>query len=1358
MPRMSYSDRSPRPSSPRREAGGCSHRRGLPAVLTATLLLVLSGLYAAPAPAQTAPTVTNMAVTSTPQLSSDTYGAYEQIEITLTFSAAVNVAGTPHLVFSLGTGNPSAEADYTSGSGTTQLVFAYTVLPTDEDNNGIFLLDGTDDNALVLGTGGAIIATADNTAASLSFGGRGRQDNHKVDGSQSIFPTISTVAVTSTPTLPSSGTDLDTYGRDAQIALTVTFDKAVTVTGTVQATLEVGSDSHQAEYASGSGTTQLVFAYTVGATDSDTDGIAAPANLLAQDGDASAGVQGGGTLQGTNGQAARLVSAVLAAQTSHKVDGTRLYNLRLKDTSSDPEGDISIPSGAAKEQVTGTVELYHAGQWQSVCDDQWENVDAGVVCRQLGYAAGTAVTGQSFGTGQAARYLLDDVHCAGTETSLFACPHTGLGVHNCGSDERAGVTCHDTATPGASLIEVSFGTGFYSFYENAGDAKVAVRARTAEDAAQPTTDVRLTVFPVPTGTATAGQDYTVFRTEVVFRAADFVLESGRYVQQVEVPLPLHTDDIIEKTENFQVRIETAGLQAHVFVVPGSTSAPRDDSAEIHIRDASEDAQLSVSSYTTEVDEGDEAVVTLSVDKEVAFPFAIVFTTVAGTARENIDYTRYVEGVQFAGGQRELSITLQTLTDTALEDDETFHFQFVGNTLDDSIILQPLEASGHHGTITIKDRTTGVQWSVTATPEEVAEAGGTWTLTVGPAEGWTLEREETFTLDYHPNPTAVAPGYTVAATPGTDFIYAGTLPATLVLNAADPEKETETFTAVDDSDDEAAEWVVVGLQHGGRWVAGQGVAIVDDEGQAAPDAPTGLRGSPGNGQVTLQWTRPAVTGNAPIRYQYRQSSDEGTTWDPDWTDIPASHANTTRYTVPALDNGTLYTFEVRAVSSTGEGPASEQATATPAVRRQSSGGGGGGGGGGDGGDGGQDQHGNTPAQATTSELGASTAGQINTADDVDYFRLNVPQAGVLVVGTTGSTATRGTVWQDGVELATAASGGERQNFQLHVRVAAGEVEVAVTGRPGSYILETTLVMGYLENPGPDSFQSGVGVLSGWVCEAEGIEIEIGDFAPQDAAYGTERLDTATAPDGTTICGDTDNGFGLLFNWNRLGDGVHEVVALVDGVPFGPGLVDGVELGRATVTVTTLGEEFVRGAAGTCTVEDFPMVDESVMLLWQQPSQNFVMAAGSRPSGENRAGMAGVGRLENPGPNSFQSGVGVISGWVCEAAMVEITLGDLAPMEAGYGTERLDTEAVCGDTDNGFGLLFNWNRLGDGEHLVVATVDDVELGRAMVRVTTLGAESVRDVEGECLVEDFPMSGQTVTLEWQQSQQNFVITGVE
>ena len=405
-------------------------------------------------------------------------------------------------------------------------------------------------------------------------------------------------------------------------------------------------------------------------------------------------------------------------------------------------------------------------------------------------------------------------------------------------------------------------------------------------------------------------------------------------------------------------------------------------------------------------------------------------------------------------------------------------------------------------------------------------------------------------------------------------------------------------------------------------------------------------------------------------------------------------------------------------------------------------------GGGGGGSSQDDHGNTPAQATPVTLDptrtASVPGRLNTAADMDYFSVAVPHAGVLVVETSGSTATVGTVWQDGEELATAASGGVGRNFRLSVRVAPGSVVIAVAGngqQTGRYTLQVTFLPGYLENPGAASFQSGIGVISGWVCDAEEVEITL-NGEPQEAAYGTDRLDTAG------VCGDSDNGFGLLFNWNLLEDGEHEVVALVDGV----------ELDRATVTVTTLGAEFLHDATGTCTAADFPTMDETVTLAWQQTQQNFVIAEGAAPAGTtNRTGTPGMGYLENPGPNSFQSGIGVLSGWACEGDEVVIELNG-APQPAAYGTERLDTEEACGDTANGFGLLFNWNLLGEGEHEVVAFVDGEELGRATVRVTTLGAEFVRGVTGECMVEDFPMLGETVTLEWQQNSQNFVITDVE
>ena len=139
------------------------------------------------------------------------------------------------------------------------------------------------------------------------------------------------------------------------------------------------------------------------------------------------------------------------------------------------------------------------------------------------------------------------------------------------------------------------------------------------------------------------------------------------------------------------------------------------------------------------------------------------------------------------------------------------------------------------------------------------------------------------------------------------------------------------------------------------------------------------------------------------------------------------------------------------------------------------------------------------------------------------------------------------------------------------------------------------------------------------------------------------------------------------------------------------------------------------------------------------------------------------MENPAPGSFQSGLGVISGWVCEAETVEIVFepGGTAepfPVETGYGTARADTADHCGDTDNGFGLLFNWNLLGDGHHTVRAYADGEAFAHSTVTVTTLDGEFARGLRQTHTIADFPTAGQTTTVEWQEGPQNFVITGVE
>lgn len=288
----------------------------------------------------------------------------------------------------------------------------------------------------------------------------------------------------------------------------------------------------------------------------------------------------------------------------------------------------------------------------------------------------------------------------------------------------------------------------------------------------------------------------------------------------------------------------------------------------------------------------------------------------------------------------------------------------------------------------------------------------------------------------------------------------------------------------------------------------------------------------------------------------------------------------------------------------------------------------------------------------------------------------------------------------------------------------------------YVVSPVEAQQILENPQPDSFQSGVGVISGWACNAQAIEISFNSGPRLRAAVGTIREDTLG------VCGDTNNGFGLLYNWNRLGDGVHTVTAYADGVEFA----------EVAIIVTTLGEEFLRGASGTFPLTDFPTPGANRTLRWQEAQQNFVITAGS-PQGGGTSGAAPI-ILENPQPGSSQSGVGVISGWACEAQTIEISFDGGPRLQAGAGTLRADTAGVCGDTNNGFGLLYNWNLLGDGPHTVTAYADGVEFTQVTVTVTTLGEEFRRGLSREVTVPDFPEVGTDTVLTWQEAQQNFVI----
>ncbi|XP_078616873.1 scavenger receptor cysteine-rich domain-containing protein DMBT1-like [Branchiostoma floridae x Branchiostoma japonicum] len=111
-----------------------------------------------------------------------------------------------------------------------------------------------------------------------------------------------------------------------------------------------------------------------------------------------------------------------------------------------PSSRIRLVGGSSPNE--GRVEVRPADSvvWGTVCDDNFEFNDATVICRMLGYPGyETYHHDAHFGQGTGPIYM-DDLHCTGMEISLFDCPYSGWGSHNCGHHEDVSVDCLTSAT------------------------------------------------------------------------------------------------------------------------------------------------------------------------------------------------------------------------------------------------------------------------------------------------------------------------------------------------------------------------------------------------------------------------------------------------------------------------------------------------------------------------------------------------------------------------------------------------------------------------------------------------------------------------------------------------------------------------------------------------------------------------------------------------------------------------------------------------------------------------------------------------------------------------------------------------
>ena len=294
-----------------------------------------------------------------------TYGVGETIHVEIEFSEVVHVSGQPALGLSIGAN--TRQALYASGSGSLALLFAYVVQAGDADEDGISI--GPGPAAL---TGGDIRDGSGN-AALREFPAVPEDDAHKVDGAAprpTGAPTIICVDEHDRPVACRPRT----YGVGETIHMEIEFSEVVHVSGQPALGLSIGANTRQALYASGSGTTKLLFTYTVQVGDEDRDGISigpGPAALT------------GGDIRDGNGNAALREFAAVPEDDAHKVDGAAPGVKDAPTISSEPEHDGIYRTGETIQVEIVFSEVVHVSGQPAVA------LSIGANTRQALYASGS---------------------------------------------------------------------------------------------------------------------------------------------------------------------------------------------------------------------------------------------------------------------------------------------------------------------------------------------------------------------------------------------------------------------------------------------------------------------------------------------------------------------------------------------------------------------------------------------------------------------------------------------------------------------------------------------------------------------------------------------------------------------------------------------------------------------------------------------------------------------------------------------------------------------------------------------------------------------------------------------------------
>ena len=271
-----------------------------------------------------APTVVSVAIAPSATLTYYLQG--QTIYVIVAFSSTVVVTGVPQIFLdSANIGRMS----YIAGSGTSALLFAYVTVTGDIDNEGF----GLKANSLTLN--GGTIKASNGTAANLAHIAIAKSATRKLTATAPATVATTTTVATATTTTTAATTTTTTAattttttvaapavssvafkeptnekwipGQSLQVR--VIFNVPVVVTGSPYISL-LSDGINKATYLDGSGSTSLIFAYTIVSGDIDNTGVGIAASAI---------VLNSGTIKSASGVTATLTHSAVARSSTRKI-------------------------------------------------------------------------------------------------------------------------------------------------------------------------------------------------------------------------------------------------------------------------------------------------------------------------------------------------------------------------------------------------------------------------------------------------------------------------------------------------------------------------------------------------------------------------------------------------------------------------------------------------------------------------------------------------------------------------------------------------------------------------------------------------------------------------------------------------------------------------------------------------------------------------------------------------------------------------------------------------------------------------------------------------------------------------------